>query len=86
MTNYTYINLVLDALIERAIHKEKITKPALIAFLAAFVIGFLDEFFQLFIPDRVFDPIDIFFNGFVAFMAIGVSSAIRWVRKRMSKE
>lgn len=74
------------ALIERAIHKEKITKPALLAFLATFAIGALDEFVQLFLPDRVFDPIDILFNGFVAFMAIGVSSAIRWVRKKISQD
>ena len=49
----------------------------------AFIIGAIDEFFQLFLPDRVFDVIDILFNGFAAFRAIAVSSVIRWVRKIM---
>ena len=73
------------ALIERAIQGKKIPKPALVAFLTAFAIGVLDEFTQLFLPSRVFDPIDILFNGFVAFMAIGASMVILWVRKKISK-
>jgi len=74
------------ALIERAIQGKKIPKPALVAFLTAFAIGALDEFVQLFLPSRVFDPIDILFNGFAAFMAIGASMLILWVRKMISKE
>jgi VanZ family protein len=74
------------ALIEREIQGKKKSKPALFAFLTAFAIGVLDEFIQLFLPSRVFDPIDILFNGFVAFMAIGASMAILWVRKKISKE
>lgn len=73
------------ALIERALQGKKIPYPALVAFLTAFAIGVLDEFIQLFLPSRVFDPIDILFNGFAAFMAIGASLAIRWVRKKISK-
>lgn len=74
------------ALIERAIQGKKNSNPALFAFIIAFAIGVLDEFIQLFIPSRVFDPIDILFNGFVAFMAIGGSSAIRWVKKITSRD
>ena len=74
------------ALIERTEQGIKIANPALFAFLTAFVIAALDEFIQLFLPRRVFDPIDILFNGFVALMAIGGSSAIRWFRKIVSKE
>ena len=74
------------ALIERAIQGKKIPYPGLLAFLTAFAIGVLDEFIQLFLPSRVFDIIDILFNGFVAFIAIGASSAIRWVRKKISKD
>lgn len=74
------------ALIERAIQGKKIPNPGLLAFLTAFAIGALDEFIQLFLPSRVFDIIDILFNGFAAFMAIGASSAIRWVRKKISSD
>lgn len=74
------------ALIERAIQSKKIPNPALIAFLTAFAIGVLDEFIQLFLPNRVFDPIDILFNGFAAFMAIAASKVILWIRKMISKE
>jgi len=70
------------ALIERVAQGKNITEPALFAFLTAFGIGVLDEFIQLFLPGRVFDPIDILFNGLVAFMAIVSSSVIRWVRKK----
>ncbi len=74
------------ALIERALQGKKIANPGLLAFLAAFAIGALDEFIQLFLPSRVFYIIDILFNGFAAFMAIGASSAIRWVRKNISND
>ncbi len=75
-----------EALIERAIQGKKIPKPGLVAFLTAFAIGMLDEFIQLFLPGRVFDLIDILFNGLAAFMAIAASSAIRRVRKKISKD
>jgi len=70
------------ALNERAMQGKKIPYPPLFAFLTTFAIGALDEFIQLFLPNRVFDIIDIMFNGLVAFMAIGGSSIIRWVRKK----
>ena len=75
-----------EALIERAIQGKKIPNAGLVAFLIAFTIGALDEFIQIFLPNRVFDIIDILFNGFAAFAAIGASSAIRWVRKKISKD
>jgi len=75
-----------ESLIERAIQGEKRSNSGLIAFVTTFAIGVLDEFIQLFLPSRVFDITDILFNGLVAFMAIGASSAIRWVRKMVSKD
>ena len=74
------------ALIERTIQGKIIPNPALFAFLIAFTIGVLDEFIQIFLPSRVFDPLDILFNGFVAFLAIGGSSVIRWVRNKISND
>ena len=47
------------ALIERARPEKKVLISGLLAFLAAHIIGVLDEFIQLFIPSRVFDSIDI---------------------------
>ena len=48
-------------------------------------IGTCDEWIQIFLPDRVFDPEDILFNALSALMAIGVSLALQWTRKRFSK-
>lgn len=70
------------ALVERKKYAKEIPNPALISFLMASAIGIFDEFIQLYIPDRVFDPIDIFFNCFAAFMAIAASEVIRWVRRK----
>jgi len=47
--------------------------------------GTCDEWIQIFLPDRVFDPEDILFNALSALMAIGVSLALQWTRKRFSK-
>lgn len=74
------------ALIERARPGKRVLIPGLLAFLTAFAIGVLDEFIQLFLPGRVFDPIDILFNGFAAFMAIGSSMIIMWFRKKHKNE
>lgn len=74
------------ALIERTMQGKKVLNPALFAFLIAFTIGVLDELVQIFLPSRVCDPLDILFNGFVALLAIGGSSAIRWVRNKVRKE
>lgn len=71
------------ALIERSIQSNKNPIAALVAFLMAFGIGILDEFIQLFLPNRIFDIIDILFNGLAAFMAIAASSIIRWARKKI---
>lgn len=71
------------ALLERKIQGKHIPQPALLAILIAFLIGVLDEFIQIFLPDRVFDPTDMLFNGIAVIMAIGASSFLSWVRKRI---
>lgn len=60
------------ALLEREIQGKHVPSPALLAIGMAFSIGVLDEGLQYFMPDRVFDPLDILFNGFAVTMAIGV--------------
>ena len=73
------------ALIERASQEHKILKPALLAFVFTLIIGVLDECIQIFLPGRVFDFIDIQFNGLAALLAIGSRVALQWVRKKLNK-
>ncbi|MEX0288000.1 MAG: VanZ family protein [Flavobacteriaceae bacterium] len=73
------------ALIERKSQGRRIPLPALLALLASFMIGVLDECIQLFLPYRVFDPEDILFNGLAITMAIGSYLILAWVRKKRSK-
>ena len=60
-------------------------RPALIAGILAFAIGILDECVQLLLPNRVFDPIDIIFNGIAVSGVIGSSLLLRWLRGKMVK-
>ena len=71
-----------EALAERARHGRRVPAPALLAVLAATLIGVGDECIQLFLPSRVFDPIDMLFNLLAAVMAVTASSALRWARQR----
>ncbi|MCK5443000.1 MAG: VanZ family protein [Maribacter sp.] len=73
------------ALIERIGQESKVLKPALLALTATFIIGLLDECVQIFLPDRVFDPNDIAFNGFSGLMAIGSRMLLQWIRKKTRK-
>jgi VanZ family protein len=60
-------------------------ESALVALVFAFIIGVLDESIQLVLPNRVFDPQDILFNGFAVTMAIGSSALLTLIRKRYGK-
>lgn len=72
------------AIIERFKQENQILKPAILAFVLTLTIGMLDECIQIFLPSRVFDPIDMLFNGLAAFMTIGTSISLQWVRKKIS--
>lgn len=73
------------ALIERESQGNQVWMPALLAFVATLIIGTIDECIQIVIPDRVFDPNDMLFNGLAGLMAIGSSMALQWIRKKKSK-
>jgi len=75
--------LVHKAMAERVAQGKKISLPALISFVITFLLGVIDECLQLFIPSRVFDPVDILFNGMAAAMAIGSFILVQWIRKRI---
>jgi len=74
------------ALIERVSQGNQALMPALLAFIFTLIIGVLDECIQIFLPNRVFDPLDILFNGFAGLTAIGSSMALKWIRKQLSKD
>jgi len=75
--------LIHEALLERSLAGRLVARPALLAIGAAAAIGVVDELIQLVLPNRVFDPIDLAFNAFAAFMGVAVSSAVGWaVRSR----
>jgi uncharacterized membrane protein len=74
-----------SALVERANKGNHVLKPALFALFATIIIGVLDECIQLFLPTRVFDPLDILFNGLAGLMAIGSVMVLKWARKKMKR-
>ena len=74
-----------EALTERAGQGRRVPVPALLAVLAASLVGVLDECIQLFLPSRVFDPEDILFNVLAAVMAVAASVALGWARLRMGE-
>ena len=73
---------IYEALLERASQGRHVPAPWLLAIVAATLVGAVDELIQLFIPSRVFDPVDIFFNTLAAVTAVAATSALRWARQR----
>ena len=87
LIEYSVLSIfVYSALIERVGHGNQKLLQALVAFSISFAIGVIDEFIQLFIPSRVFDTQDIFFNGMVSAMAIGSTMVLTWIRKRIDQK
>ena len=72
---------IYEALTERASHARRVPAVPVLAILATAAIGLLDEFIQVFLPSRVFDPLDILFNLLAAAMAVGASVALAWARR-----
>ena len=73
---------IYEALAERARHGRRVPLPPLLAILATAALGLLDEGIQLFLPSRVFDPVDILFNLLAGTMAVAASVALAWARRR----
>lgn len=71
-----------EALKERKRSGGRVRRPAWLALGITVLIGLLDECIQLAIPDRVFDPFDIFFNTLAASLAIACSESFSWLRKK----
>ena len=73
------------ALIERLSLKNQVLMPALLAFMVTLILGILDECVQMFLPNRVFDPLDMLFNSLAALMAIVGSMMLHWASKKLRK-
>ncbi len=80
---YTVVALLMhEALLERNRGGRWAPYPALIALVAASLVGLFDECIQFYLPSRVFDTVDIGFNFLSALMAVTSSVVLRWVRVR----
>ena len=77
--------LVYNALLERKRNGKKISAVALKAIVITFLIGCIDEYIQLLIPNRYFDFTDILFNGMVIILAVIGSLVLTWLRSLLSK-
>ena len=71
-----------EALAERASQGRPVAFYPVLAVLATAIIGVVDEFIQRFIPNRVFDPQDIFFNTMAGAIAVAAIAALAWAQKR----
>ena len=74
---------IYQALSERHKNGFKVIKPAFLATGITCLIGVLDEFMQLFIPNRVFDLNDIIFNCLAALAAIISTLSLEMLRNKM---
>ena len=70
------------ALEERARQGRPVPFYPVLAILATALIGVIDEFIQRFIPNRVFDPMDIFFNTMAGAIAVAAITTLAWAQKR----
>lgn len=78
--------LTYAALTERRRNGGRVPAPALLAALSAALVGLIDEVIQWFLPNRVFDPIDILFNAGAAVMATVAAAALARARRRPSSK
>ena len=74
--------LIYEALTERMHQRRRIYVIAPLAILITTLLGTLDECIQWFLPNRVFDPVDIMFNFSAGLMAVTARIALGWARSR----
>ena len=72
---------IYEALTERVSHGDCVPVPGIVAFVAASLLGVIDECIQFVLPSRVFEWTDILFNVLAAAMAIGASAALQHARR-----
>lgn len=76
--------LVYMALRERRTNGCRMTWPGVWAFMTTVLLGGFDELIQWFLPNRVFDWVDIVFNTIAAALGVSVvwsvTAVVGWVR------
>ena len=77
--------LIHEALAERASQGRRVPLPPLFAVVTTAVLGVLDECIQWFLPNRVFDPLDILFNLLAGTVSIGAVVSLAWARRRVTR-
>ncbi len=75
-------SFIYEALRERTAHGVRVPFAALTAILLTGLIGTIDEFLQMLLPARVFDPIDILFNVLAAAMAVAARLVVERAKLR----
>ncbi len=73
---------IREALYEGRGGGRRIPSPGFFAILVTTLVGTIDEFLQVFLPSRVFDPIDILFNFLAAVMTVVALAVLTWIRRR----
>ena len=76
---------IYEALTERSSQGRRVPVPALLAVLAASLVGVLDENIQAFLPNRAYDIRDVQFNVLASVMAVAASMALSFARRWRSK-
>lgn len=78
--------LVHEALLERKSNGRRVPAPAILALVISILLGWLDEGIQSFLPNRVYDNMDVLFNSIAALMIIGARWLLalvrRWIQSR----
>ena len=70
------------ALAERVRQGRRVPLPPVIAVLVTAALGVVDEGIQWFLPERVFDPVDMLFNLLAGATSVGAVVALAWARRR----
>ena len=82
LIEYSVVALFIHmALTERANNGRKVPALSLLAILLSTLVGVVDELIQLFMPSRVFDPIDMLFNFLASLLAVAGILALTWAQR-----
>ena len=73
-----------EALAERVSQGRRVPVPPVVAIVLTAVLGVVDEGIQWFLPERVFDPVDMLFNLLAGATSVGAVVALTWARCRTS--
>ena len=74
--------LIFSALWERKNNGEFVPMLPLLAIGTSTFVGIVDELIQLFLPNRVFDPVDILFNFLASVMAVIGMVFVTWIAQK----